>query len=124
MWAASTPPPRRLRPAALVAALLAPILGTAFAPGPLGFLGRGDRTPPPLVEHSHVLEPAAGTAQHLIPAPTSGTPSGPPAAARPAPAAPPAAPPVPPTPEPAPSAAPATPPPPPPPPVAAPPARR
>lgn len=117
MWAASTPPPRRLRPAALVAALLAPILGTAFAPGPLGFLGGGDRTPPPLVERSHVLEPAAGTAQHLIPAPAGGAPPGPPAATPPA--APPAAPPAPAAPEPPPSAAPPAPAPPPPPPAAA-----
>jgi serine-type D-Ala-D-Ala carboxypeptidase/endopeptidase (penicillin-binding protein 4) len=81
MWAASTPPPRRLRPAALVAVLLASIFGTAFAPGPLGFLRGADKPPPPLVEHSHVLEPAGGTAQHLIP-PPAGTE--PPAAGAPA----------------------------------------
>jgi D-alanyl-D-alanine carboxypeptidase/D-alanyl-D-alanine-endopeptidase (penicillin-binding protein 4) len=84
MWAASTPPPRRLRPAALVAALLA-IFGTAFAPGPLGFLHGADRPPPPLAEHSHVLESAGATAQHLIApspgsAPLPASPNPPPAA--------------------------------------------
>jgi D-alanyl-D-alanine carboxypeptidase/D-alanyl-D-alanine-endopeptidase (penicillin-binding protein 4) len=74
MWAASTPPPRRYRWAAVVAALLALVLGTGFAPGPLGvFAGRHRR--PPLVEHSHVVD---GTTQHLIPAPGGpGRPTGP-----------------------------------------------
>lgn len=75
MWAASTPPPPRFRPAALVAVLLAPIFGTAFAPGPLGFLGGADEPPPPRVERSHVLEPAGGTAQRLIPPPAGTAPA-------------------------------------------------
>jgi len=89
-----------------VAALLAPVLGTAFAPGPLGFLRSHDRRPPPLVEHSHIADPGPGTAQHLIPASADRAPSGPapatplsPAAAPPAPLT------VPPPPEPAPAAA-------------------
>ena len=77
MWADPTSPPRRLRPAVVVAALLAPVLGTAFAPGPLGFLGAAGRPPGPLVEHSYVAGAAGGTAQHLIPAPGDRGPSGP-----------------------------------------------
>jgi len=87
MWVAPTSPPRRLRPAVVVAALLAPVLGTAFAPGPLGFLGGTGRPPRPRVEHSYVAGAAGGTAQHLIPAPGGRGPSGPAATATvPAPA--------------------------------------
>ena len=50
-----------------MALLLVPVLGTGLAAGPLGLLHRADRPPPPLVEHSHVLEPDGATAQHLIP---------------------------------------------------------
>ncbi|HEV7863308.1 MAG TPA: D-alanyl-D-alanine carboxypeptidase, partial [Acidimicrobiia bacterium] len=110
MWVASSPPPRRLRPAVLVAALLTPVLTAGFAPGPLGFLARHDRRPRPLVEHSHIIEPGPGTAQHLIPAADGAGSSGPvtpappaspvtpaaapdvPSALAPAPAAPPAGP--------------------------------
>ena len=113
MWTASTPPPRRLRLAALVAVLLTPILGTAFAPGPLGFLHPSGRTPPPLVEHSYLLEPAGGTAQHLIQAPAGGVISEAPALPRPT-TAPPAPPPAAVLVEPAPAAAAAAPAPPPP----------
>lgn len=70
MWAASTPPPPERRRAALVALLLVPVLLTGLAAGPLGLLKDADRPPPPLVEHSHVLEPDGDTAQRLIPAPT------------------------------------------------------
>jgi D-alanyl-D-alanine carboxypeptidase/D-alanyl-D-alanine-endopeptidase (penicillin-binding protein 4) len=104
MWAASTPPPRRLRLAVLVVMLLAPIFGVA--PGPLGFLNGADRPPPPLVEHSHVLEPDGGTAQRLIPAPTGAVVGE--APAPPAPPAAPASPPAPAPPEPS-AAAPAAP---------------
>jgi D-alanyl-D-alanine carboxypeptidase/D-alanyl-D-alanine-endopeptidase (penicillin-binding protein 4) len=120
MWVASTPPPRRARPIALVAALLAPMFGTAFGPGPLDFLG-GDKPPPPRVERSHVLESAGGTEQRLIPPPAEPrepaviavcSPTGPAAATCPQTTL--AGPPVPP-PEPNPAVAPATVPPPPPP---------
>jgi D-alanyl-D-alanine carboxypeptidase/D-alanyl-D-alanine-endopeptidase (penicillin-binding protein 4) len=67
MWVASTPPPRRYRTVGVVAALLAPVLTAAVAPGPLGLLARPHRAPAPLVEHSHIAD-AGGTAQHLIPA--------------------------------------------------------
>ena len=81
MWAASTPPNSRPRPAAL-AASLASVLGLSFAFGPLGFLGH-QRTPAPRIERSHVLEPpAGGTDQHLITGP-----AGPEAPTPPAPAA-------------------------------------
>jgi serine-type D-Ala-D-Ala carboxypeptidase/endopeptidase (penicillin-binding protein 4) len=109
MWAASTPPPPEHRRAALVALLLVPVLGTGLAAGPLGLLHRADRPPPPLVEHSHVLEPDGATAQRLIlppvdtiPAPAGASPpcpspargpSGPAAAGGPVPACP-AAPPA------------------------------
>jgi len=69
MWAVSTPPPPEYRRAALVALLLIPVLGTGLAAGPLGLLDRADLPPPPLVEHSHVLEPDGATAQRLIPPP-------------------------------------------------------
>ena len=76
MWAASTPPPRRYRTAAVVAVLLAPLFSAALAPGPLGLLAGPHRAPAPLVEHSHIAD-AAGTAQHLIPAPAADPGSGP-----------------------------------------------
>ena len=57
-----------------MALLLVPILGTGLAAGPLGILKRADRPPPPLVEHSHVLEPDGATAQRLIPPLPDGQP--------------------------------------------------
>ena len=72
MWAASTPPAPEQRRAALVALLLVPVLGTGLAAGPLGLLDRAEGAPPPLVEHSHVLEPDGTTAQRLIPQPLDG----------------------------------------------------
>jgi D-alanyl-D-alanine carboxypeptidase/D-alanyl-D-alanine-endopeptidase (penicillin-binding protein 4) len=112
MWVASAPPPRRLRPAALIAALLASVLGTSFAPGPLGILSRHDRRPPARVEHSHVLDRAAGTAQHIIEVPAAAAEAVPPVAPAPAvPAGPaPPAPAPPPAPPAEPAAAPAAPP--------------
>ena len=74
MWIASTPPSPEHRRAALVALLLVPVLGTGLAAGPLGLLHRADRPPPPLVEHSHVLEPDGATAQRLIPPLPDGQP--------------------------------------------------
>lgn len=61
-----------------MALLLVPVLGTGLAAGPLGLLHRADR-PPPLVEHSHVLEPDGATAQRLVPVPpdTSSAPAEP-----------------------------------------------
>src|SRR5581483_2566280 len=67
MWVASTPPPPRYRPVAVVAALLTFVLGSATVPGPLGSVA-GRHRPARLVEHTHVLD-GTGTAQHLIPAP-------------------------------------------------------
>src|SRR5256714_15442731 len=115
MWVDTVPPARRLRSAAVIAALLAPVLGTGLVAGARGILARDDRRPAPLVEHSHVIELPLGSAQHLIAPPVerapsgpggTGLPSAPPAAADPAPAA---APP-PPDPAPAATAAPASPP--------------
>jgi D-alanyl-D-alanine carboxypeptidase/D-alanyl-D-alanine-endopeptidase (penicillin-binding protein 4) len=83
MWAASTPPEPEHRRAALVALLLVPVLGTGLAVGPLGLLHRAARPPPPLVEHSHVLEPDGATAQRLIPPLPDGQPD--PAASQPSP---------------------------------------
>src|SRR5688572_9243525 len=83
MWAASTPPEPEHRRAALVALLLVPVLGTGLAVGPLGLLHRADRPPPPLVEHSHVLEPDGATSQRLIPPLPDGQPD--PAASQPSP---------------------------------------
>ncbi|MDQ1502661.1 MAG: hypothetical protein QOD57_388 [Actinomycetota bacterium] len=101
MRAASSSSDPSPRTAVLVAVLVAAVLGTGIAVGPLGFLGRRQRAPAPLVEHSHVLEVPLGSAQHLIappaapapPDPTAPAPaSPPPAAADPAPPAPPPAP--------------------------------
>ena len=103
MRAVTPPSEPSLRPAALLAVLLAPILAVAFAPGPLGFLSPQDRRPPPRVEHSHIADPGAGTAQHLIPAPGGSAPSG---SAAPAPPASPVPPPAPPAATPAPDPAP------------------
>lgn len=69
MWVASVPPSREQRRAALVAFWLVPVLGTGLAVGPLGLLDEDDGPPPPLVEHSQVLEPDGSTAQRLIPPP-------------------------------------------------------
>lgn len=66
-----------------MALLLVPVLGTGLAAGPLGLLHRADRPPPPLIEHSHVLEPDGATAQHLIPASADAAPAGPAAPALP-----------------------------------------
>src|SRR5687768_4447423 len=71
MRADSTPPEPTLRPAAMVAALLAGALTIASAPGPFAFLDRPDRVPPPRTFRSHVIE-APATAQRLIPAPATG----------------------------------------------------
>src|SRR5688572_6191005 len=70
MRADSTPPEPTLRPAAMVAALVAGVLTIASAPGPFAFLERQDRVPPPRTLRSHVIE-APATAQRLIPAPAS-----------------------------------------------------
>jgi D-alanyl-D-alanine carboxypeptidase/D-alanyl-D-alanine-endopeptidase (penicillin-binding protein 4) len=114
MWAASTPPSPEQCRAGLVAFVLVPVLATGLAAGGLRLAEHTDRPPPPLVERSHVLEPAGGTEQRLLPAQgrpdpaavvTVCSPSGPAAAAAcppatltspPAPAPPPApaAPPV------------------------------
>ena len=91
MWTASTPPPPRLRLAALVAAVVALLPGIAFGPGPLGFLAGDRRRPPPRIERSHVLEGAA--AQRLIlapPAPGAVEPAAPAVPAPPASPPPPA----------------------------------
>lgn len=110
MWAAETPPSRRLRQVALVAVLLASVLSTGLVQGSLRLFG-DDGAPPPRVYRSHVQEPDGGTAQRLIPVPAPSEPAPPVVAVLPAPAAP-TGPPAPAPPEPAPAAAPAAPPPP------------
>ncbi|MDQ1566351.1 MAG: hypothetical protein QOF96_1231 [Actinomycetota bacterium] len=106
MRAASSSSDPSPRAAVLVAVLVAAVLGTGLAVGPLGFLGRRQRAPAPLVEHSHVLEVPLGSAQHLIAPPAAPAPPDP-AALAPAPSAA-TADPAPPAPPPAPGPAPAT----------------
>ena len=105
MWAASTPPSRRLRQVALVAVLLASVLSTAVVQGALRLFGGADGPPPPKAYHSHVLEPDDGTAQRLIQAPATSDPVTPDVAVVPPPVSPAGTPPPEPA-EPAPSAAP------------------
>src|SRR5438874_6147085 len=86
MWAASSPPAPRLRPVALVAALVVAVLTVGIAGAADRVVARHGRPPASLVEHSHVVEvPAGATAQHLVPAPGGRGPSGPAAVTAPFP---------------------------------------